>query len=559
MKKATMARVAIYARYSSDLQNPRSIEDQEALCRRWCEREGHGVVATFSDAALSGASIHGRAGLKSMIAGAVERQFDVVVVESFDRVARSQSELPQVWEMLRFCGCELIAVDDGRASEISIGVRGLVGALYLTDLASKTRRGLAGKLAQGQRAGGLPYGYRPIVGRPGEHEIDRDQAAVVLRIFRDYAEGSTCREIAAALNHEGVKPFRGRAWNASTIHGSAKRASGMICNEIYRGVIIWNRVGKIRNPQTGRKVPRVNPRSEWHRTEAPHLRIVPEELWQETAARLAKARNAHCGWKGVPPRRILSGLLRCGACGSSLVSAGSQRGRPMARCSRSIESGDCTNSRQCRLDRIEEAVLGGLREELKNPVVIEAARRGFAEEWARLSKERSRESAAAERKLQDARREAARLVDAVAKGEMTGRMVGAKLAELEAEIDRQEARLVRATEENVVALHPATIAVYLNAVEQLAKALSASDAKAACLKLRELIDCIVVAPRVGPGDPIHFEVRGRLAALMQPDPGRVSVRALVPRGGIEPPTLRFSGSFSINRISTLGNETCLIG
>ena len=92
-----MARVAIYARYSSDLQNPRSIEDQEALCRRWCEREGHGVVATFSDAALSGASIHGRAGLKSMIAGAVERQFDVVVVESFDRVARSQSELPQVW------------------------------------------------------------------------------------------------------------------------------------------------------------------------------------------------------------------------------------------------------------------------------------------------------------------------------------------------------------------------------------------------------------------------------------------------------------------------------
>jgi hypothetical protein len=154
----------------------------------------------------------------------VERQFDVVVVESFDRVARSQSELPQVWEMLRFCGCELMAVDDGRASEISIGVRGLVGALYLTDLASKTRRGLAGKLAQGQRAGGLPYGFRPIVGRPGEHEIDRDQAAVVLRIFRDYAGGYTCREIAAAaLNREGVKPFRGRAWNASTIHGSAKR------------------------------------------------------------------------------------------------------------------------------------------------------------------------------------------------------------------------------------------------------------------------------------------------------------------------------------------------
>ena len=32
------------------------------------------------------------------------------------------------------------------------------------------------------------------------------------------------------------------------------------------------------------------------------------------SARLAKARNANCGWKGLPPRRILSGPLRCGAC-----------------------------------------------------------------------------------------------------------------------------------------------------------------------------------------------------------------------------------------------------
>jgi len=66
------------------------------------------------------------------------------------------------------------------------------------------------------------------------------------------------------------------------------------------------------------------------------------------------------------------------------------------------------------------------------------------------------------------------------------------------------------------ALHPAAIAIYLDAVEQLAKALSASNAKAACLELRELVDCIIVAPRVKPGDPIHYEVRRRLTALMQP-------------------------------------------
>ena len=123
-----------------------------------------------------------------MIAGAVEREFEIVIVESFDRVARSQSELPQVWEMLRFCGCELIAVDDGRASEISIGVRGLVGALYLTDLASKTRRGL---VASSRRANALA-GCLTATGRLLAGPVST-RLTVIRRLwcghFRDYAEG----------------------------------------------------------------------------------------------------------------------------------------------------------------------------------------------------------------------------------------------------------------------------------------------------------------------------------------------------------------------------------
>ena len=109
---------------------------------------------------------------------------------------------------------------------------------------------------------------------------------------------------------------------------------------------------------------------------------------------------------------------------------------------------------------------------------------------------------------------------------MTGRMVSARLAELEAEIDRQEARLARATEANVVALHQAAIAIYLDAVEQLAKALSANAAKAACPKLPELIDCAVVAPRVKPGDRSISKFAGAWP------PCRASVGALVPREGI---------------------------
>jgi hypothetical protein len=47
----------------------------------------------------------------------------------------------------------------------------------------------------------------------------------------------------------------------------------MICNEVYRGVIVWNRIGKIRNPQTGRKVLRVNPRGEWREWQRSRHRV----------------------------------------------------------------------------------------------------------------------------------------------------------------------------------------------------------------------------------------------------------------------------------------------
>jgi len=124
-----------------------------------------------------------------------------------------------------------MAVDDGLANHIAIGVRGLVGALYLTDLASKTRRGLAGNWRRAK-------GRADFLMATGRSQGAR---GVVLRIFRAYAEGYSPRDISASLNVDRIAPARGRAWNASTIHGSAKRASGMIANEVYRGVIVWNR------------------------------------------------------------------------------------------------------------------------------------------------------------------------------------------------------------------------------------------------------------------------------------------------------------------------------
>jgi hypothetical protein len=49
--KEARKRAAIYARFSTDLQNERSIEDQLSLCQSYADRESLDVVRSYDDRA----------------------------------------------------------------------------------------------------------------------------------------------------------------------------------------------------------------------------------------------------------------------------------------------------------------------------------------------------------------------------------------------------------------------------------------------------------------------------------------------------------------------------
>jgi site-specific DNA recombinase len=95
-------------------------------------------------------------------------------------------------------------------------------------------------------------------------KIAEAEADVVRRIFSDYAAGKSPRDIACELNIERVAPPWGSSWNASTINGNVKRGTGIVLNDIYAGRIVWNKVRMIKDPATGKRVSRPNPK-EQHR------------------------------------------------------------------------------------------------------------------------------------------------------------------------------------------------------------------------------------------------------------------------------------------------------
>lgn len=160
-------RAALYARFSTDLQNERSIDDQMLLCRDFARREGLDVVAAFEDRARSGASVFGRDGLLELLDQARSQQFDVLIVEALDRLSRDMEDLAGIHKRLSFLGIEIRAVHEGTANTILVGLRGLVGQLYREDNVHKIRRGMSGRVKQGLSGGGLCYGYAPVSGSKG--------------------------------------------------------------------------------------------------------------------------------------------------------------------------------------------------------------------------------------------------------------------------------------------------------------------------------------------------------------------------------------------------------
>lgn len=411
-----MTRAAIYARYSSDLQSDRSIEDQVTLCRAYAEREGLQVIGVYEDRALSGGSLLGRDGIARLLRDAADQQFDVIVVEALDRLSRDMADLATIHKRVTFLRVTIRAVHEGEVNTVLVGLRGLVGQLFREDLRQKVRRGLAGRAKDGLVAGGLAYGYAAVPGRPGERTIVEDQAEIIRRIFREFAAGEAPRAIAKRLNADGVPPPQGRAWCGSTLNGGPGRGDGMLRNTTYAGKLTWNRVPEVRDPETNRRVTRPTSSAERITADAAHLTIVPPELWTAVSARFAAMeRTAPAAHR--KRKYLLSGLMRCSACGSGLSMCGKDKaGRPRVRCSRHHESGDCPGSKTFYLDAIEAAVLAGLKRELASPTAIGEFVRAYREERSRLARDAIAERARIERRLSDIDRELDRITDCLARG-----------------------------------------------------------------------------------------------------------------------------------------------
>ncbi|MCP4735692.1 MAG: recombinase family protein [Bosea sp.] len=524
-----MTRAVIYARYSSDHQRAASIEDQYRICRERAGREGWQVVRTYKDAGISGSSMILRPGIQTLLQDAQAGGFDIVLAEALDRISRDQADVATLFKHLKFAGVPIVTLAEGEISELHVGLKGTMNALFLKDLADKTHRGMRGRVENGKSGGGLCYGYKVVKqldarGEPirGDRTIDAHEAEVVRRIFRAFSAGFAPRSIARTLNEDGIPGPGGEPWGDTTIRGHVKRGTGIINNELYIGRLVWNRLRYIKDPATGKRVSRLNPTSEWIVNDVPDLRIVEDELWQAARARQSEIADKFAKvTEGVRehhrqnrlngarrPKSLLSGLITCGCCGGPYALRGADR----FACSNHVGKGTCDNSRTISRDDLEARVLAGLKDRLMAPEMVEEAMRAYAQETNRLNRERRSNGDAWKTELGKVEKQIAQIVEAIADG-MYHPSMKQKMSGLEARKGELTALLADAPADKPDLL-PNAAAIYAQKIGKLTEALNQPEERPeAAEALRMLIEKIVLTPGAQRGE-MFATLHGELGTIL---------------------------------------------
>ncbi|SUZ33311.1 hypothetical protein ROE7235_03080 [Roseibaca ekhonensis] len=544
-------RAAIYSRFSSAMQSDASIEDQARLCAAWAAREDWPVVARFEDRAISGASMV-RPGLQALLEAAQAGKFDILLTEALDRLSRDQADVAAIYKRLSFAGVTIVTLAEGEISELHVGLKGTMNQLFLKDLAAKTRRGLRGRVEAGRSGGGNSYGYTVVRrlgedGLPvtGEREIDPAEAKVVQRVFREFAEGQSPKAIARRLNDDQIPGPRGKLWRDTAIRGHQQRGTGLLNNELYIGKLVWNRLRYVKDPETGRRVSRQNPKEDWIIADVPELRIIDDTLWQRVKARQGEITGsdrvqnikATRFWEKRRHKHLLTGLLKCGCCGGGFASVG----RDYVACSNARKLRTCNQRKSFLRSTLEAAVLDLLHNKLMQPEAVAAFVAEFTKEMNAANGQQSDARARLVNEEAQIKRKLEGLYDAIADGLRTTGLKD-KLLGLEARL-AEIARELAEPAPSPVRLHPNLSELYRRKVEQLADSLRDPAIRPAALDtIRTLIEAVTV--HIDDMGEVTLALDGALSAMIDTSqPGVLrgidaSSVKVVAGTGFEPVTFR---------------------
>ncbi|MDO4944969.1 MAG: recombinase family protein [Ruminococcus sp.] len=344
---------AAYIRVSTEEQTELSPDSQVKLIREYAKKNDYIVPDEyiFHDDGISGRTTAKRPGFNRMIGTAKlkPRPFDAILLWKFSRFARNREDSIVYKSMLRKLGIEVVSISENVGDDkMSVLIEAMIEAMdeyYSINLAEEVKRGMLEKISRGKIVNAPPIGYTL---KDGEYVPD-ENAPLVQRIFNMFIEGQGYKTIAVKLNDEGYRTVKGNTFENRNIEY-------IIRNPVYAGKLRWTPGGKGSQSH-------YHSDSEVMIVDGTHEPIIEPEIWEQAQQAVKEHKRRYTPFSRENPVKhdyMLRGLVRCSACGATLVS--SLNG---LQC-HNYSKGRCTQSHYISHTKINESVLEGLKQALNN-------------------------------------------------------------------------------------------------------------------------------------------------------------------------------------------------
>jgi DNA invertase Pin-like site-specific DNA recombinase len=404
--------------------------------REWAERNGFTIHEQhrFVDEAISGTK-NCRPGLDQMLAAAERGEFDLLLVESLSRLARSHVYASTVMMHLVYVlKIRIIGIDDGCDTshsgwELLAGIKNILNEQYIRDLGKMVRRGHIENIMQGFSTGDLCFGYKSepvqencVHGRnqtvKKRYAIDEEKAVWVRRIFDWYVnENRSLQWIAKELTRLNVpKDHRATTsqWNHNIVHR-------ILSNKKYLGTWTWGQKRSERNPVTGkiRCFPCSSEEIVRYTRQFPELRLIDDHQFAKAQDLLKNRRGTERNKNGtfrkyVPNRNkyLLSGLVKCGVCGETYLASG--KNSQYIYCQNRRHNGNCQNRTLLLRPLAEKLILPAISEKiLTNKRWIDAIHSAIKDSIQRSGKGIAGKIKSKERVINDLHQKVDHLIDQI--------------------------------------------------------------------------------------------------------------------------------------------------
>lgn len=433
----------ILARYSTDNQNADSIEVQVGKCSEWCNAHGLPVLGIYADYAVSGMK-DTRPQYEAMMAALRADQADTVVIYDQSRMFRDMT----LWFNFRR-DLERMGVSVHSVTQPNIGgdlknpavfleesVWAVFNQLHVLQTTQKVNAAKQRKARLGEHNGGIPpLGYKVVAKRL---EIDEPEAAIVRRIFSEYAQGSSYKSIIDGLNRDGLKTKRGNPFGSNSLHDLLK-------NEKYTGVLTYG--GKPHRPD-GTRNTHAPTDAAAIRTDDAVPAIISRELFDAVQERMAKNKHAQSGRPGTKRDYPLKGKVFCGLCKSALYVSTSKKVYDYYKCGGKKNGNGCEGV-ICSVNKLEQLVADTLRAQLGSPTLTDI----LAETLRAEARKFQGDTVARYQRLQQQELEITRKLDNAADAILEGLAsptLKKRIADLESQLHaiRRELKIIRTQAES---------------------------------------------------------------------------------------------------------------